>query len=100
MHPILSCLVASRTEHATTFFATNAHGFSAQRGVVALFHRGIEGVHVDVNDFAIEVLRRHIQLLLGRNAIAKLVIFRDKGMINDANSKEKSQRIAIYTFLF
>jgi len=53
-----------------------------------------------VNDFAIEVLRRHIQLLLGRNAIAKLVIFWDKGMIKDANSKEKSRRIAIYTFLF
>ena len=45
-------LVTRRRHHAARPAATDCHRLAPQRRIVALFDRGVEGVHVDVNDLA------------------------------------------------
>ena len=48
----LACLIACRRHNTPFFFASYGNRFATQLRVVALFNGGIEGVHVDVDDFA------------------------------------------------
>ena len=51
-HPEDAGLVARCRHHATLAGAADGHGLAAQGRIVALLHRGEEGVHVDVDDLA------------------------------------------------
>ena len=48
----LACLVAGGGYNAPFFAPADGNGFAAQRGIVALLHGSVKGIHVDVYDFA------------------------------------------------
>ena len=53
MDAIAACLVTGGGNHAAFFRrARDDERFAAPLGVVALLNRGVEGIHVDVDDFA------------------------------------------------
>src|SRR5262249_32981261 len=51
-HAVAARLVGGRAHHRAQAAPGHHHGAAAQGGIVALLHRGVERIHVDVDDLA------------------------------------------------
>src|SRR5439155_25097936 len=73
-----SCFIRSRTDDRAIAFPRNNHGLAAQFGIIALLNRGVEGIHVGVDDFPHDSLassylcsiRRNVRLIRGELRLA------------------------------
>ena len=52
MHAERARFVACRRDDAAFARSADSHRLAAQLGIIALFHRRVERVHVDMDDFA------------------------------------------------
>jgi hypothetical protein len=59
-------LVTGRRDHAARAGAADRHGLALQAGVVALFHAGEKGVHVDMDDLAQAIGLLAVIIVIGR----------------------------------
>src|SRR5687768_5670202 len=60
---IRSGFVAGRSDHPAFPRASNGHRFAAKCGVIPMLHGGVEGVHLDMDDFAKRMIRHRLRSL-------------------------------------
>jgi hypothetical protein len=86
MHAEGSCLVGGGTNDGAVAFPGNDHGFSPQLGIISLLDGGVEGIHVNVDDFS-----QHD--LAGRDVIAHPSL-----MAGQAYWERRGKRLAADTY--